>query len=333
MSISALRTEVNERLVAFAWDQWGQLGLLVASDRRDRWAIDPEALVLFTLEIGRDDPRLFDELLDWLVVNERLVSVQRLRNLAADDADRSLVDAALGWVARWRPRARLTARPTAGNKRPDAAEPLFRNTRVPTQEPDEAFLVHGFLKPMVGPSRNAQPPDPALPVNFAFRMRHLLGVGARAETLRVLLGVDAPNVTVQVVAASAGYTKRNVHEALAALRAAGVIDVVVVGNEQRFNAPGERWAALLGLEAAELPEHRDWPALLYALRRIVRWLADPRNEELSDYMRGSEARRLMEEIGPDLRFAGVPVMDRGRPGAEYWDDFVDTVRAALNALA
>lgn len=332
MSISALRTEVVERLLAFAWDEWSQLGILARSDRRDRWAIDPEALVLFTLEIGRDDPRLFDEMLDWLVVNERLVSVQRLRNLAADDADRALVDAALGWIARWRPRARLTAQAADGGSGPDASEPLFRTARVPTRQLDEAFLTHGFLKPSVEPSRNSQPPDPALPANFAFRLRHLLGVGARAEAIRVLLGMDAPNVTAQVVAASAGYSKRNVHQALASLQAAGVLDVLLVGNEQRFSAPREPWAALLGIGADQLPRHRDWPALLHALRIIVRWLADPRNEELSDYMRASAARELITEIGPDLRFAGVFVTDRGRPGAEYWEDFVGTVRAALDEL-
>ena len=332
MSISALRIEVRERLLAFAWDEWSRLGVLARSDRRARWAIDPEALVLFTLEIGRDDPRLFDELLDWLVVNERLVSVQRLRNLAADDADRALVDAALGWVARWRPRARLAAKAADGGAGPDRSEPLFRTTRIPTRQPDEAFLAHGFLKPSVEPSRNSQPPDPALPANFAFRLRHLLGIGARAEALRVLLGVDAPNVTAQVVAASAGYSKRNVHEALASLQAAGVLDVLMVGNQQRFRVPRERWAALLGIGADELPRHRDWPALFYALRRIVRWLADPRNEELSDYMRASEARELVTEIGPDLRFAGGFVTDRGRPGAEYWEDFVVTVRTALDRL-
>jgi DNA-binding transcriptional ArsR family regulator len=330
MSISGLRTEVRERLVAFAWDQWSQLGVLASTDRRDRWAIDPEALVLFTLEIARDDPRLFDEGLDWMVVNERLMSVQRLRNLVRDDADRALLDATLGWVARWRPRARLSTA-AEPDKRRDVAEPLFRTTRIPTQQLDEAFLAHGFLKTSVEPSRNSQPPDPALPANFAFRLRHLLGIGARAEAVRVLLGVDAPRVTAQVVAESAGYTKRNVHEALAALRAAGVLEVIILGNEQRFSVPRERWAALLGMQADELPRHRDWPALLYALRRIARWLADPRNEALSDYMRASEARQLVEEIATDLRVAGVPI-PRGRPGPEYWEDFVSTVGAALASL-
>lgn len=333
MSISALRTEVSERLQAFAWDQWSQLGILAPTDRRDRWAIDPEALLVFTLEIGRDEPRLFDEVLDWLVVNERLMSVQRLRNLARDDVDKALLNAALGWVARSRPRARLSAKTAQGHPARDSAEPLFRATYVPTQRPDEAFLAHGFLKPRVEPSGNSQAPDPALPANFAFLLRHLLGVGARAEAIRVLLGVDAPRVTARVVAESAGYTKRNVHEALASLRTAGVLDVIVSGNEQRFSAHRERWATLLGIGTGELPYHRDWPALLYALRRIVRWLADPSNEQHSDYMRASDARRLVDEIASELRFADVAVVDRGTRGTDYWEDFVSTVRGALNALS
>ena len=57
---------------------------------------------------------------------------------------------------------------------------------------------------------------------FAFRLRQLLGVGARAEAARFLLTVRAPSVTAQVVTESAGYAKRNIHEALAALHWAGV---------------------------------------------------------------------------------------------------------------
>jgi hypothetical protein len=73
--------------------------------------------------------------------------------------------------------------------------------------------------------------------------------------------------------------------------------------------------------------------VLLALRRLSRWLADPRTEELSDYMRASAARQLVDEIGPWLRFAGVPVVDGGASGAGYWDDFVITVQGALDAIS
>ncbi len=266
-----------------------------------------------------------------VVGNERLVSVRRLRNLARDDADRALVGAVLTWLVRRGPRVRLAAKGAAEGA--GEALPLFRSASTPIREPDEAFLAHGLLRARIEPRGNSQPPDTSLPVNFGFRLRHLLGVGARAEVTRVLLGIDAPRVSVQVVAESAGYAKRNVHKALASLVAARVVDVVTLGNEHRFSAPRERWAALLEMPSSELPSHRNWPAVLLAMRRLSRWLADPGTEELSDYMRASAARQLVEEIAPWLQFAGVPVADSAASGAEYWDDFVSTVQGALRAIS
>jgi hypothetical protein len=104
---------------------------------------------------------------------------------------------------------------------------------------------------------------------------------------------------------------------------------VEVGNEQRYAAAFEHWAALL--ELAQRPVHRDWPQLLLALRRILRWLHDPQTERLSEYMAASNARELMAHTGPLLRYAGVHVDDGGR-GAEYWPRFEESVRAALAEL-
>lgn len=330
MPTTALRDEVSAALRAFAWDQWAQLGVLASTSRRDVWAADPEALLLFTLEVARDEPRLFDEVLDWLLANERLISVQRLRNLARGDEDRALVEAALGWAARRRPRQRLVAKPAS---QVPHAQPLFRTSRTAIRTPDEIFLQRGWLKPVTEPSGKSQAPDLATPISFAFRMRHLLGVGTRAEVVRILLTSEAPWSPVQVIAESAGYAKRNVQEALTSLFSAGVVDAIVVANEQRYGLSRERWAELLATPADRLPIHRDWPQLLFALRQIDRWLHDPRQDGLSEYMRASEARVLMDEIGPQLRYAGVRVLDSTAPGAAFWPDFVWNVREAVSALS
>src|SRR3954466_9213524 len=129
MSISDLRQDVQSHLVAFLWSQWAQIGVLAATNRKDRWAADPEALLLLTFEVGREEPRLLDEVLDWLAVNERLVSIQRLRNLARDEEDRALVEAVVGWLGERRRRARLEARATAGAS--TGPGPFFRNSRLP----------------------------------------------------------------------------------------------------------------------------------------------------------------------------------------------------------
>ena len=136
------------------------MGVLAISRRQDKWAADTEALLLLTLEVGRHDARLFEEVCDWMVRNERLMSVLRLRNLCRDETDEALADAFLSSVARWRPR--LAGDQTASQLDPSRGEPFFRDGRVPIRRtPDAGFLRHGWLKPEVEPSGKSQGPCPA----------------------------------------------------------------------------------------------------------------------------------------------------------------------------
>ena len=322
MPISEARTDLRSRLASFLWNQWAQMGVLATAEHSDRWAADPEALLLLSFEVGREEPRLFEEVLDWLVVNERLISVQRLRNLAREEADRALVEAVVGWLGQQRRRPRLEAR-AGRSEGPSQPQPFFRNSRVPVADPDPAFLAQGFLKARSEPSGKSQAPNPLLPINFAFRLRGLLGIGARAEAMRVLLTSNAPRVNTQTIAASTAYTKRNAQEAVASLSAAGALTSFEVGNEQRFSAPRDRWAAFLELD--ELPQHEDWPQLFAAHRKILRWLADPAHEGLSEYMLSSEARTLTEDVRPDLQFAGIAI-DGVPEDSPYLESFIRQLR-------
>ncbi len=306
------------------------MGVSGAAARTDRWAADPEALLLFTFEVARADARLFDEVLDWLVLNERLLSVQRLRNLCRDDDDRALVEAALAWTAQWRRPG--PARPAANRSGSARAVPLFRNVSADSRRADKAFRAYGWLKPPTERSGKSLSPNTLAPINFAFRLRQILGLGARAEVVRFLLTVYAPSVNALVISASAAYAKRNVHEALTTLHLADVIDAVTVGNEQRYSIDRVRWATLLGLTVDGLPSERDWPQLFHALRVLVRWLEDDGHDTLSEYMLASEAPCVADQIVPELRYAGVRVPLDGHPGAEYWQDFVELTSAAVATL-
>src|SRR4030043_1499831 len=79
-----------EHILSFLWRQWSALGVLGESRSEDPWAVDPEPLLLFTLEIGRYEPRLFDEVLDWLVVNGRWIDLQRLRGILRPKNDTTI---------------------------------------------------------------------------------------------------------------------------------------------------------------------------------------------------------------------------------------------------
>lgn len=324
VAISETRMDLQRRLASFLWDEWGQMGVLATPSRRSPWAADPEALLLLSFEVGREEPRLLDEVLDWLVVNERLISVQRLRNLARDESDRALVEAVIGWLGERRKRPRLGAKRNL--PKADPPQPFFRNSQLPVRNPDPAFLAQGFLKPRSEPSGKSQSPDFHLPVNLGFRLRLLLGIGVRAEAIRILLTAQAPQIDLQTLAKSTAYNKRNVQDGVAALSAAGALTSWELGNQQRFEASRERWARFLDLD--ELPQHRDWPQLFAGYRKLLRWLADPANEGLSDYMLSSEARTVMEEVAEDLRFAGIAV-DTGAQSSDssYWDRFADELRS------
>ncbi|MGI8621993.1 MAG: hypothetical protein ACR2NB_00590 [Solirubrobacteraceae bacterium] len=329
MPAATLRDEVLAALQSLAWDQWSQLGVSAAApDHREQRAIDPEALLLFTLEIGRTDPRLFDEVMDWLAVNESLVSVHRLRNLCAGPDDRALVDAALAWTARERRRERPAASArTAGR---DGLAALFPGFPAPTDGLDPAFLRHGLTRTRLERSGKSQPPRLHDPISFAFRLRRLLGVGVRAEVVRTLLTIRAPRLSGRVITASAAFAQRNVREGLTQLHDAGVITGATVADDRQYSIRREDWATLLGLpSAADLPLHYDWVPVLRALTQIARWLQQPALGELTPYLLASQARTLVDAVDADLRYAGVPRPAHAARGGGFWDEFVAIVRAAI----
>lgn len=329
MSTSALRDSVSQALREFAWDEWAQMGVFSTPHRAaDTWAQDPEALLVFTFDVARDEPRLFDEVLDWLRVNGSLVSGRRLARLAATDPEvDGLVRAAVAWAAEHGSTLRM-----GGAGEPGAVDPVTvsRSGEAPPRT-DETFRLRGFLKPPTEPSGKSATPALEAPVNFAFRLRLLLGVGSRAEILRFLLTSGVPQATTLSVAEAAVSTKRNVNDALNELASAGVIARVVVGNEARYSIDRHRWASFLDLDETAIPTYRDWPALLQALAEINRWLATPRVGAYGDYLRASEARRLVERVKPELTRARVSIQDNGIAAA-YWPTFVATVDNALRQL-
>jgi hypothetical protein len=304
------------------------MGVLAAPTRHSRWAQDPEALIVFSLEVARNEPRLFDELLDWLALNEPLLSVRRLQAMCVDEADRALTHAALAWLARQRPRARL--RGHSGRAAAlETSQPLF-HLGGPIIEADEDFADAGFLRSRVVASGKSRPPDPMAAINLAFRLRQILGVGMRAEIVRVLLTIDAPWVTAQTLARATGYARRNVHEMLAGLTSAGVVSAVTVGTGQRYAADRNAWAALLGVAPDDMPVHGHWPQLLASLRQILRWTAQPQLDDLSDYLLASQARDLLEHLRPELAVAGIPVGSTASAQGAWRD--LDELLTQLSAL-
>lgn len=326
--MSTFSEQLQGELVEFAWSQWAQMGVFANNDRRDGWAQDPEALLVFTLRVGRRDPRLFDEVLDWLRLNGRLVSGRRLASFCPHgDAERPLVEAAVDWAHAHGSPVQIADRHLAVT----AEQELFGNVRVGTA--DEIFRSHGYLKPPTEPSFNSREPDLRAPINLAFRLRQHFGLSSgRAEIVRFMLTSAVPDANALSIADAAGYAKRNVNETLTSLVAAGDVERYTRGNEGRYSVDRARWADFLGVTPDQLPSHRDWPRLLLALRELDRWLDDPRLADLTEYMRASESKALMERLEPTLTAAGV-LVSRDGAGADYWPTFEQNVTRLLEKLS
>jgi hypothetical protein len=200
--------------------------------------------------------------------------------------------------------ARARLRSSEHHQVPGALEPVF-DGGAPVGDADPDFAAQGLLRPPVEPSRKSQAPDFGSPINFDFRLRAMLGVGIRAEVVRIMLCVHAPRMTAGALARTSVYAKRNVHDALAGLADAGAISVFTISGVQRYTIDKSAWAVLLGLAPEKLPSHREWPQLLAVLRTILRWSRQPDLNEASEYLRASATRQLLEHIRPELAFAGV----------------------------
>jgi hypothetical protein len=340
MQISDLRAVVDRGLLDFAWRQWSQMGVSAGVMGGDLWAADPEALILFTLGIARRDPRLFDEVLDWVALNQKALSLQRLRNLTARfPVDAGLVAAIVAWAKEPVPLGVLVSEERTGRSQTNGQEAGEKPTQ-PVFSPDvlgfvakadPIFAEHGFVRPIVARSGKSREPDPERPVNFAFRLRHLFGPGSRSEVMRVLLTYRDGPLDAARIADEAAFAKRNASEALAAVAASGAISATWSGNERHFRARREPWAMLLGLD--DMPLFVSWVHLLPAALEISAWLDEKADADESGYLLASQARRLMDKVGRDLQVAGIDIPRRlPSDGPAYLRAFEDTSHTILTTL-
>jgi len=334
--LAEFRREFGVRVTAFLWRQWAQLGVSGTGGREDTWAQDPEALLAATMELTRGEPRLFDEVADWLALNEPRLSLQRFRNVLADDAGGSGTIAAgvCSALAREEPGFSWSLR--AKSARKVTAEKLFDGPSASGEGVrDEAFLEVGLVRGRFRRSQKSREPVLTNPVGFAFRLRELLGVTVRAEAVRVLLLHPDRELGTGQVASYCLYAKRNVAQALASLAAAGVVTHRSWGRADRWAIDRARWWSFLGVSAREAPQWVDWPSLLRGLLALTRWLRDRDWELLSPYLQGSEARAVAGKVGAELSASlpgWQPPDNRRHAGEDYLEAFTDSVGLALRFL-
>ena len=185
------RAQYLDTLLDFLWREWTALGV-AGRDRTPRQhVIDPEALLLLTCTFGRYDPRLFDEVMDWLLKNGRFINVQRLRTMLRkeDFQGGPVLVAVAHWLSRhgnpakWKSLTQSSVRTGANRKQ----HPALAGGPVPSgldrvredRVREEAGSMTGY-----GASLKTEPGATAIPLFYLPDGRYLPVLRDEDETFR-----------------------------------------------------------------------------------------------------------------------------------------------------
>lgn len=312
MSNEAVRNirELAERtLLEASWAQWAVLtSVAIPAGRRRAWTIvDPEALVLGSLTVGHLERRLDDMVASWAGSAAHLMSMHRMRGIAAGFPD----------SVRDRLGVFTTPATRAGDKRWKRLEADGRTAGYTPRIKDL-----GDLRLFEGPA-------------LTVRLRAGFGVNAKADLLSLLIGFGGAAADLKVIAAATAYTERAIRTATEEMTLAGFIHEIE-GRPSSFYADPRAWAAVLesrrldgggGREASSLPPWRFWSAVFVFLAHVIDWSSEQERKGWSDYVAGSRARDLLEAQTRRLRQAQVDLPStRTGPGEDFLELFQELVR-------
>ena len=205
-------SQLVEALIDWLWRSWTSFGVAGQGSRvRAGSVIDPEALILASTLWARYDPRLFDEMLDWLCLHSSLINLQRLRNLnetgLGDASVLSVIAAVIqerSAQTKWKA---IIHQPAQSN----SLSPLFLSLDGQARcwgEAEPLFAQHGFQRGKLELRQMSQAPAPNQAPNFWLKLRCLFGTSTRAEiALRLLTTGPA---TAADIARRSGSTARSI---------------------------------------------------------------------------------------------------------------------------
>lgn len=322
--LKEFRSRFRRTTLRWLWREWSALGVAGATARETRNAIDPEALLLFTGTLGRSDPRLFDEVVDWLAAHGRLLNGPRLKRLLREyELESGQVVAAACQVLAARGRRLDWKMEPAGAA---AEEPLFQDEEgrpLPdfgARDPD--FLAQGFRRGRLELRQYSQPPDPANPACLWLTLRALFGISCRVEIMLYLVSRTSGHPSQ--IARDVGYTQRNVQDVMVNMAASGQLRATRKGREVEYRLASPLWHRLLLADQAP-PKWLLWPAVFRALEQVWLWLSAEKTEALAGNVLASELFLLVRRIRPWLERAdlahGLAPESQG-VGADYVAAFI-----------
>lgn len=321
--------------MSFLWRQWAALGIAGHASTDDPWAIDPEALLLFSCTMARYEARLFDEILDWTSTNGDAVNIQRLRNMAGQRlfSGQNVLSAVacLMAVGRRLPKWKNLAQIPVGI---GESKPLFfqKNGEPMTSfgKTDETFERYGFSRGKVELRGHTQPVRVIQNTGLIFKLRYLWGLNARAEIILYLLTHDSGHP--RKISRDIFYFPKTVQDTLIDMASSDLVYVRPVGKEKQYWLKNDKWLDFLIGDPGKVIRWVNWPMLLSALEEI--WLKLNRSEfwQLSPLAQSSELRLLMQTVRPKIEAAGFAKIlsdEKMYLGEDYTNVFLSDIGKLL----
>ncbi|HVA66228.1 MAG TPA: hypothetical protein VNK24_04810 [Elusimicrobiota bacterium] len=319
LPLGEFREAMLDRLLAFLWRQWSALGVLGDSGTEDQWILDPEPLLVFSLELGRYEPRLFDEVLAWLETNGHWLDTARLRQIlsAQEGGALRVIGGALrhaqmhGGERKWKNLALF-----CHNRKPPMGgflEPLFKEKsgkfypRAEGDKIDPSFQAFDLNRPRLNIQKKAKEVPVNAHANLRFLMRSLFGVGAKSEALLYLMTHESGHP--REIADSVGLFWLSLQQALADLSRSGLVLTKPSGGKKvNYWISQKKWWEFLtpiDYEAGPFPRWLDWIAIFRGLANAWRTVDALVGNPSSEYMAGSKLQDSLEFVALEFARAGL----------------------------
>ncbi len=325
-------------MLDICWSHWSALGVYANVPPETRGAIDLEALLCATMFYGRYDPRLFDEALDWIAINSRIISFDRLKKLADIFGRRckACLGASIDTVALKNKNPRFASSVDRWNEfRLPEEENLFLSwgseRELSVKEADPTFLAWGFIRNRPNLRGLSGKPDMSNGANLFMRLRKLFGVTSRASVFGYLL-LKGDGNSMQISKAIHA-NQRNVYGILNEMAEGGFLQQWSSGRESIFYMDRESWLGFLGMGEGVI--FIRWADVFNAFQSLLEDWAANRKAYSTAYLASSRLREYMPDLAARLSSAGTDyrIPDLGRyHGESYFSALAEHIQAYLEHI-
>lgn len=329
--MGGLSETISKGMLDILWSQWSTLGVFLSVEETTKSVVDPEAALVAACSIGRADPRLFDEVLDWLRANADLVKSVRLNRLAQNSGPDTVrvLAAAVNYASEAAGKEILPsvekhgreALPHLKTENLFSQDGLYSDKFPNGRELDSVFLKWGLMRSNAEVRHYSNTPDLNNPANVMTIMRKHYGQSARTDILTYLMTGQAGNS--YQIARMIGYNQSTIYRELEKMSRGGPVTRDGQSKNSLFRVDRGKLARSVGLK--KIPVFFNWADIYKSYDDAIRTF-----DEIISF---GTRQVFAIEAGMNLAARIIPVIrGAGEPLAQIFVPDPATVRSQVGAV-